>query len=388
MMKDTEAYCSLVARSFGDGAARSVPLGDETNEVIGALNTVDDYYKEFRHNFTARLERLASVYTPENPSTAPVLRAVNDLAGSRNWEGAYAELCAYDYFHAQKHWINPTVELDKNIDGTRTYSRELGKTGPANLDLYFPRFDVFADVKSLRDKVGDILSGIYRQAFPNPDRRPDILAQRRGDMHYQELASARNDVVKELQAATAADQRPTFVKSAVVPDLSFILKWAPGTLIARSAYSAYRHAEEGHQLVFGYADKLVRDSPCFIVLVNFPWFNQTTTDFRDANAIFYRSFARRVFCQYRHGDRPVTDILPKFGGPESVYDLSRKISALLFIEDRSIVEVSETTEFPNLRGFLYANPNADNPLSRNPYAVDYFTQLQSTHVDTFEHDNY
>lgn len=384
-MKDAAAYRALVSALLGAEAATFDEKSDATNEVIGALNSPDGY-ETFRRNFTARLQRLGAVYSPGHPLRQPFLRAVNDVARTKNWEGAYAELSAYDYFHAQNHWMKPTIELDKDIDGSRTFARELSRSGPANLDIFFPRFDVFSDVKCLKDNVADSLAGIYRAAFPNARNRPHIVAQRRMDMSHEHLTANRSHVIRELAEATASGQRPTHIKSTSVPELTFVLKWGTGTLMTESVYSPYRHAEQAHQLVFGYANKLVKDRPSLIVLVNFPWFNQTTSEFRDANRIFYRSFARRVFCQYRHDARRFAEISPKFTGLDSIYDVTRKVSALLFLEDRFITE--ESNDSANIRGFLYTNPNADHMLLGNSFAADYFSQLKSTELDTFEHDNY
>jgi hypothetical protein len=122
------------------------------------------------------------------------------------------------------------------------------------------------------------------------------------------------------------------------------------------------------------------------VFVSFLWYNGTTTDFRDTNRIFYRSFARRVFLQYKNDTRPFAIMNRKYGGPDSIRDVARKLSALLFLEDITIT--AKRSAGCCCKGFLYANPNAEQSLLRRAYAADYFRGLRSTEIDTFEHDNY
>lgn len=386
-MNDAETYRALVAQYFGTEAS-SKSKTDETNVVLASLNGPDDD-NAFRHNFAGRLQRLSTLYPPGDLSRTPLLRGVNELATRKNWEGAYAELAAYDYFHGQNHWIAPPFALDRSIDGSRTFTGELGKKGPANLDIHFTTLDIYADVKCLKDNVADALDGVYAEAFPDQIARPDIVAQHPKDMAYEELIAHRKVVINELVNATSGGQQPTFVKSKAVPNLEFALKWGPGTLVTRSGYSAYRHAEHTHQLVFRYARKFLRDRPSFITLVNFPWFNQTTSHFRGANVTYYRSFARRVFCQYRHDARLFRDIAPKFAGSETIYEVTRKVSALLFLEDHLYRDPSENEDDVNgVHGFLFVNPNADHHLRSAAYPADYFGGLRSTALDTFEHDNY
>jgi hypothetical protein len=384
-VKDRAAYHKLVNKIFGASSATFDPLSDDTNEVIGALNCSNDFF-EFRRNFRARMRRLATIYVPGHPSRAALLCQVNEVASSKNWHGAHAELAAYDYFHTEKNWVDATIELNKDMDGSLTYAREVGKPGPANHDICFSSFNIVADVKCLKDNVAELLDGIYNTAFPDAEHRPRILAQRRMDMSYEHLRNNRAKVVKELKEATSAGQQPSIVKSHVVPDLAFLLRWAPGVSTAESVYSSYRHAEQMHQLVFNYVNKFAKDRPSFLVFVNFPWFNNTTSSFRSSNSIFYRSFARRVFCQYRHDARLFNVVRREFVGPETIYEITRKVSALLFLEDLSITEKSGKCS--NVRGFLYVNPNSDHPLLARAYASEYFRGFNSTAVDLFEHDNY
>jgi hypothetical protein len=384
-MKNRAAYHKLVDKTFGTGSATFDSASDDTNEVLGALNCADDFF-EFRRNFQARLRRLAAIYVPGHPSRESLLCQVNEVSSSKNWQGAHAELAAYDYFHTEKNWVDAALELNKDIDGALTYAREIGKPGPANHDIWFSSFNVVTDVKCLKDNVAEILEGIYRSVFQNPERRPRIMAQRRMDMSYEYLRDNRAKVINELKQATSAGQQPTTVKSQVVPDLVFRLRWAPGVSMATSAYSSYRHAEQSHQLVFNYVSKFTKDRSSFLTFVNFPWFNNTTTDFGSSNSIFYRSFARRVFCQYRHDARLFSELRPEFVGTESIYDITRKISALLFLEDQSVTEKPRKSS--HVRGFLYVNPNADHPLLARAYVSEYFKGFGSTAVDLFEHDNY
>src|SRR5262249_4807634 len=109
---------------------------------------------------------------------------VNEIASVKNWHGAYAELAAYDYLHTEKNWVNPPIELNKDLDGASTYAREVGKTGPANHDVSFPSFKIVTDVKCLKDNVATTASRIITIAFrrarrpPTPARRAELRSCR------------------------------------------------------------------------------------------------------------------------------------------------------------------------------------------------------------------
>lgn len=384
-MKDSSAYANLVDRCFGAGSSTIDSNSNSTNEVISALNCKDDF-AIFRRNFRARLRRLAIAYPREHKSFNSLIVQVNEIASPKNWPGAFAELAAYDYFAMENGWVRAGIELNKDIDGTRTYARECGRPGPANLDIYFSALDIYADVKVLKDNVDEILEGIYRDAFAKLQQKPRVLPQRSRDMPSCRVSDNRSKLIHELKEATTADQQPTFVKSNVVPGLAFLLRWGgPSASTATASYCPYRHAEGLHPLAFKHANKYLKDRPCFLIYVNFPWYNNTITNFLDCNRIFYRSFARRVFIQYQRDKTPFSTIQPKYTGSESIGDVARKLSGLLFLEDQTITAKRPIRSCTD--GFLYVNPNADQPLLKS-IKRSFFHGLQSTEIDTFEHDNY
>jgi hypothetical protein len=133
-------------------------------------------------------------------------------------------------------------------------------------------------------------------------------------------------------------------------------------------------------------DKFVRDRPFVLVYVIFPWFNNVINDFGDANRRFYRSLARRVFCQYRYSTRPASTYASKFSGTQSLWDLSQDIAAIAFLEDKSIL--GNTATKSKVHAFWYLNPNARNPISESRFDDILSLDLEHERREDFAHDNY
>jgi hypothetical protein len=205
------------------------------------------------------------------------------------------------------------------------------------------------------------------------------------DEGHDGLQEKRSAVAAMLRDAVADGRKPTRVDcSSIVDGLQFQLDWTHGVLVTETSYSAYRHAEEFHRLAFLHAKKFVIARPFFLTFVVFPWFNNNVTDFHAANKIFYRSFARRVFCQYRHDPTQLSAWYSKFTGNETIHAVAEQLGAILFLEDNSIMGMD--SEDVNVAGFYYENPNG----LRSPTQGMMKTHLHSLvrEYDYFEHDNY
>lgn len=88
-----QLYQNLVDRLFGSDVIE-IKKARKDNNVIGALKYIDSYH-EFINNFEARLTRLRDRYK-DTKSYKTLLQTVAQIADYNNWEGAYAELVAYD----------------------------------------------------------------------------------------------------------------------------------------------------------------------------------------------------------------------------------------------------------------------------------------------------
>ena len=143
-------YQQLCDEVFGARALqiKQVP----SNNVIGTLRHLDDY-DVFKKNFKNRLIRLRKRF--EGTAAYPaLLEQVKQVADPKNWEGAYAELVAYDVMW-NDHVMTP-MELDKTMDAAESYAGEMGYKA-TNEDGYLPDYGIFFDVKILADTVGVIL---------------------------------------------------------------------------------------------------------------------------------------------------------------------------------------------------------------------------------------
>ncbi len=69
------------------------------NSVIGAVAR-DDQFGQFKAAFESRLRRLHAAMTANTTLRKPLMTAINLVADKDNWDGAFAELSAIDYFLA------------------------------------------------------------------------------------------------------------------------------------------------------------------------------------------------------------------------------------------------------------------------------------------------
>jgi hypothetical protein len=62
------------------------------------------------------------------------------------------------------------------------------------------------------------------------------------------------------------------------------------------------------------------------VFVGFPWFSEKVVVQTNSSETFYRAFSRRFFCQYAKDTRPAGTLLRSFAGPESLAQVTDKLS--------------------------------------------------------------
>jgi len=95
-----------------------------------------------------------------------MLVQVNEVANIKNWQGAYAELAAFDYLNSDnvsnKYILHDPIQPNITINSTRTFGDQLGKKN-ANLDGYIKDVNLYFDVKCLKDNSKEIFSGIFKE---------------------------------------------------------------------------------------------------------------------------------------------------------------------------------------------------------------------------------
>ena len=377
-------YQRLCDEIFGKGVIQIKPV--PPNNVIGTLCFLDDFL-EFKHNFKVRLIRLRDHFS-RTPSYKDLLEQVKLVADPKNWEGAYAELVAYDFMWTD-YVINP-LQLNITCPATESYAGEVGYK-ETNEDGYLPDYNLFFDVKILGDTVGEILTGIIQEAIKGSNQKAscDILPEYPLDDYSADYGGPnRQLLLKELTFFLQANNTRTdghiTYKSVVAPQLRYKVHWGGGVNSSMSTYDPYRHAAETKNLIFErYTKKIMKNEPFMLVLVKFPWYNNRISSFIDADHIYYRSMARRTFCGYINDSLPMNVVVPKFNGQDNVYEVSRHLSGIIFIDDNSVTNDSCSC-------CVMLNPNAVNT---NSSMIHYLESLVTkgdnrSLFDDFRYDNY
>lgn len=380
-MNPLENYRAIVEKYFGAGTATFATTSGATNNLIGALNHTTEF-STFRFAFGKRMERLAVHYPPSHPNRKSLLERVNAIS-TNEWDGAYAELVAFDFLNSNQDYLDGPISLSKDVPASETLASSLGMAN-VNLDGFYEGFGVSFDVKALGDKSRDILNGIIKEVKTNLGIAAVVISPEHPlDLDYTVFQENRKAILTELETGINVAGQTKFVKSQAVPELAFRLMWGGGVLSTISTYDPYAHAQNHHELFFTYAKKFSRNSPTLIVSVVFPWFSEQVTSSVGASEIFYRSLCRRFFCQYANDASPANSKLKKFQGSETLAEVTKKLSGVLFLEDKSLT--SSTVAAQNVEAFAYLNPNATHKIGR--HFSTYLTTLGFS-VDDFANDNY
>lgn len=385
-MSDLEYYSQLIDGIFGARTTTFDINANTTNNVIGALNHTTDY-SQFKTNFRARLNRLKTIYSTEPTYLREILVQVNEVASAKNWEGAFAELAAFDHLNQDilrhRTYLATPIKPNVTLNKSETFAFELGKAA-ANLDGFIEDRPLYFDIKTFKDNVREILEGIYSQLERDFGRSDFKIATEHSlDISYDDFQANRNNLYSELKSSITPSVN--FLRSRVIPNLTFRIMWGAGIQFAEHTYSPFRHAENYYKTIFNYADKFVKNYSSVIVLVVFPWYNNVVKDFRNENVKFYRSLARRVFMQYKNDATLFNTFASNFSGSHSIYQVSNNLSGIIFLEDNTIL--SNDPDQTNVRSFVYLNPNANHKVI-DSLASDYVIGLRNTEYDNFEHDSY
>jgi hypothetical protein len=380
-MNELENYKAILEEYFGVGTATFNTTNGATNPVTKALNHAD--FSSFRSNFLGRFKRLATRYPKSDSSRKPLLKMLNEVASGGNWDGAYAELVAFDFLNSDQDWLSTPIKLSITVPASETLSGDMGNQY-ANFDGFYDDFGACFDVKVLSDKSRAILDGIIDEIKRHFGISGVVVSSEFPlDLDFELFQQNRNRLLSELEGAIEIAAQTTFVKSHVIPDLAYRLMWQGGMLTTSSTYDPYLHAANHHTLLFKHAKKFSKTQPNLIVFVVFPWFSEKVTNLNDCNKIFYRSLCRRFFCQYAKETSSAKTILKYFQGNETVAEVTDKLAGVLILKDNSIT--SSNVEALNVEGLAYLNPNAAHKVSGH-----FRCHLSSLGfaVDDFEHDNY
>lgn len=387
-MTPAENYAQIVDQIFGIGKVTFNRNTATTNLVIGALNDQSNF-NTFKKNFIARLERLRNLYEAYPGDLQNILVQVNEIASVKNWEGAFAELAAFDHLNmdwkTQQPVFSDPIKTNVDLNINSGLAKNLGKAA-INLDGLISDFGIYFDVKTLKDNVDEILQGIFKQLSQHLGVTGlSIITEYSLDSPYFEFQKNRAALLQELKSKVNITDRPTSVSSKVIAGLNYRLQWNAGINQGISTYDPYQHARNLESGIFNYINKLLINKPTVLVFVTFPWYNLIINDFADMHLAFYRAYARRVFCQYKHNTALYSLMDSSYTGPETINQITQHISAIVFLEDKTIQ--GEDRNESNVKCYTYINPNALNPISR--LAEDYFLNYFSNAMhDNFQNDNY
>ena len=377
-------YQKLCDEIFGVGTIKIKQA--PSNNVIGTLCHLDDFLV-FKENFKKRLKRLKKNF--EGTAAYPaLLEQVKQVADPKNWEGAYAELAAYDILW--NDYVASPIVLDKTLPVAESYAGEMGHK-ETNEDGYLSDYGLYFDVKILADTVGTILKGIINEAIENscqiakcnilPEYPIDDDDEEYSGRNRKLLLDELSDFLKTNNTKTDGNE---LFKSKVLPRVSYRVHWGDGVNSAIHEYNPYRHAEETKHLIFKrYTKKIMKNDMFILVLVKFPWYNNLISSFIDADHVYYRSLARRTFCEYHDDDTLMKTIVPKFQGYDTVDEVSKHLAGIVFIDDDIIKKDSYSCN-------VIMNPNAINSKS---LAKDYLKHLVNLGdkrglYDDLYYDNY
>nr|WP_321982703.1 hypothetical protein [uncultured Cohaesibacter sp.] len=354
-------YASLVERTFGAGTAKFDLAVAQTNNVIGAL-AHPSQFQRFNENFKERLRRLSAATKKDSSLQSEILAAVNRMVDA-GWDGAYAELCALDYFLAAAETGPGKVELDRTVSASTTLASEMGMTN-ANHDLHFPNMGISMDTKLLSDKTGQILDGVFKEyrAKMNIEKLSIIPSYDLAD-DFNRYSANRQALLDELINNVDPLAQPRNFSSKVIVGLSYTFAWNAGVHFGENCYDANVHARNHSPLLFGHAKKFSRVEPSVITFVIFPWSGENVFPFEDSKRTFFKMLGEHFFNDHIMSTQAAKKFNKKFKSEISAGEVSKHLSGLVYLEDNCIM--SENSKELNVQASFLWNKHALHPLANH-----------------------
>lgn len=386
-MEDKKKFNERMSAIMGKDwdAVKETGMG---SNVLGALANDADF-NDFKAHFDSMVKNLYGIYKSDANELKKLVKTFRELADAKNWQGAYAELCAL-------HLLNMdgcgAIDTDVTLPATASWASKLGHSSDTNMDGHIGSGDVYFDTKALRDSVTPILRNVVNTAFGELKRDGSWTEAKDPQVMFEfELTDSEEDyqnkfrkLVEELKMKYGA--KVECVQSEVIGGLVYrFQRTAVCTTVG--CYSPYRRAKElAKAVMVRYSDKFLLDRKFVLVLVNHPWFNQVDRGSLISNRVMYRALARRLFMQYRNNPAPMYMLNRKFTGSETIDAVSRKISAIIMIDVHSAKNEGRPYSW-----YMYVNPRADNKLMGARWWFEELGMLKRgwcMDCDDFEDDNY
>ncbi len=385
-MTDKECYNKLMTSFFGNDW-QSIEDDGGSNNFIGALANKTDY-AIFKEQFTAITERLKDIYKKDLQNYHKLLKIYKDLADKKNCDGAMAELIALDVLNINGY---SPIQIDITLNASESFASRFARRQNTNEDGCLSEFNLHFDVKSFQDTVRAILKSITNKIISSKHKNGEIPPDINLHVEFEfpltdseEKYKARiSDLIKEFDAKLIVGINS--IQSTVIPELRYVLNWG-GVSSTISSYSPYKRAEDlVEPFLCRYVDKFLLSKPFILVVVNHSWFNQVDTGAFDSNKVLYRSLSRRLFMQYRHDSRMMSDLCHDFTGTETIDMVTRKLSGILYIDSRPTFPAEKRNQW-----YFYSNPRSDNHISSKSLLLDELitSNRQCIEIDDFADDNY
>ncbi|MGJ7497837.1 hypothetical protein ACSFA8_22530 [Variovorax sp. RT4R15] len=358
-------YAAFVDNIFGAGSAKFDIAKTDTNNVVGALAN-PQRFAEFTANFEERLRRINAAIQSDPSLRKDVIGAVNRVAEDE-WDGAYAELCALDYFLAASLTGPGNIELDQTVPASDTLASEMGMQN-ANHDMRLKTLGVSMDTKNLSDKTGQILDGIFDEFRKAKGiKSMMIMPTYDHDDDFTPYAANRLQLLAELESGVDVNGRTPRLTSQVIPGLSYEFAWNAGAYISASAYSPIEHATRHHTLLFGHIKKFSRTEPTAIVYVMFPWSGETA--FRGfGKDTFQTEFGKQFFNNYLGSADLAKSFNKKVKSNITAADVTKHLSGVIFLDDKSVT--AKDPKQINVEASFVWNENAVRSLVGHPLDVE------------------
>lgn len=364
-MTPRENYAAFVNKIFGAGSAKFDIAKTDTNNVIGALAS-PQRFAEFTANFEERLRRINAAIESDPSLCKEVIGAVNRIAQDE-WDGAYAELCALDYFLAAPLTGPGHIALDQTVPASDTLASEMGMQN-ANHDMRLKSLGVSMDTKNLSDKTGQILDSIFEE-FRRAKciKSMMIMPTYNHDGDFTPYATNRSQLLAELVSGVDVNARTPSLKSQVIPSLAYEFAWDAGAYISASSYSPIEHATRHHTLLFGHIKKFSRTEPTAIVYVMFPWSGESAFNVFDKGT-FQAEFGKQFFNNYLGSADFAKSFNKKVKSNITAAEVTKHLSGVIFLDDKSVT--AKDPKQINVEASFVWNENAVFSLEGHPLDVE------------------
>jgi hypothetical protein len=364
-MTHKSSYAAFVDAIFGAGSATFDVTKIESNHVIGAL-AHPNAFAEFKANYEGRLRRIETAINADSSLRKDVLDAVNRVGGDE-WDGAYAELCALDYFLAVPQTGPGNIKLDRTLSALDTLASEMGMQ-KANHDMRLNALGVSMDTKNLSDKIGQILNGIFDE-FRRASSIASMAILPTYDHHddFTLYVVNRHTLLAELVNGVNVRKRTPHLRSQIIPGLSYEFAWNAGIYAGASSYSPLEHATKHHTLLFGHIKKFSRVEPSVITYVMFPWSGESVFS-GFGKETFQTEFGKQFFNNYIGSLELARKFNQKVKSNITAEEVTKYLSGVIFLDDKSIT-AEDPTQINVDASFVW-NKNAIHSLIDHPLDVE------------------